>query len=242
MMRQFYLAITLMYLFLGKQTLAFGTKCLLKRTRTIRRLFASSNNESGDRPPIIPYDFARDDINPSSPEAKSNENALATAKPEISKSGWTEDPARPTGYASDDDSDDWIPSVSPDDSPVAKFLKDYFFDNEFDSMKRKDAKFVARNITLFSFLIGVIFTVIYYAFPGKFIGYKADMNFSSRYESTFADPSGLLGDGGEWLSPGAPGEFFDDAKNLPSQEQSRYAIPSSSASVFPTASPRTEDI
>ena len=43
-----------------------------------------------------------------------------------------------------------------------------------DSDAKKEARYVVRNITGFSVAIGIIFTIIWYAFPGKFISYKGD--------------------------------------------------------------------
>lgn len=235
------------------------------------------------RPPIIPFDFARDDILPpkvidkvvkksisdedissgkkenggySEPaiSARSTSNKwvddtdLKTAvRSTNSRNGnkWVEDPSRPTGYGNaDEDDDDWVPSA--DSEGVEKFLKDYFFNSPYDSPKRKDAKLVIRNVTLISGVLGTIFTILFYAFPGKFISYRGTADFSKRYSSDFItkDPSELLNDqvnedltrnvevGGQ--------RFFDDAVGLPPPDNSRvpYQIKPSEA----RAPGRTENL
>lgn len=220
------------------------------------------------RPPIIPFDFARDDILPPKviekviPNKAANEDPFLKSKdsdrlidsvlPPRSASNkwvddsdlktavrstngekrnkWVEDPSRPTGYGNvDEDDDDWVPSA--DSEGVEKFLKDYFFNSPYDSPKRKDAKFVIRNVTLISGVLGTVFTILFYAFPGKFISYRGTADFSKRYSSDFIvkDPSELLNDqvnedlirnveiGGE--------RFFDDAVGLPLPDNSRVAYP-----------------
>ena len=220
------------------------------------------------RPPIIPFDFARDDILPPkvidkvvkkgiSDEGKYSEkndsegysepatttrstsnkwvddSDLKTAvRSTNSRNGnkWVEDPSRPTGYGNtDDDDDDWVPSA--DSEGVEKFLKDYFFNSPYDSPKRKDAKFVIRNVTLISGVLGTVFTILFYAFPGKFISYRGTADFSKRYSSDIItkDSSELLNDqvnedlirnvevGGQ--------KFFDDAVGLPLPDDSRVPYP-----------------
>ena len=234
----------------------------------------STDNAGGDekkneaprttsRPPIIPFDFARDDIMPPKVVEKvaskamdsygrDNDNDSEAVIPSRSKSNkwvedadlktavrsanndkrskWVEDPSRPTGYGNvDEDDDDWVPSQ--DSEGVEKFLKDYFFNSPYDSPKRKDAKFVIRNVTLISGILGTVFTILFYAFPGKFISYRGTADFSQRYSSDFIDkdPGELLNDkvnedlvrsveiGGE--------SYFDDAVGLPPRDDSRVAYP-----------------
>jgi hypothetical protein len=138
--------------------------------------------KTSSRPPIMPFDFARDDIplpKVSQPKVTKKDDSEDNSKSVVSsrsasnrwiedeektvintpRKKWVEDPSRPTGYINqDEDDDDWVPSQ--DSEGVQKFLKDYFFDQEFDSMKRKDAKSVIRNVTLISGILGTIYTIL----------------------------------------------------------------------------------
>lgn len=258
------------------------------------KFMASSDDKSADesaadtprassRPPIIPFDFARDDIIPkkkaveSLPKSTDSDNigssysdidvsddtSLASAKGSSRwtdsneekivvrsassdrRNKWVEDPSRPTGYGNvDEDDDDWVPSS--DSEGVEKFLKDYFFNSPYDSPKRKDAKFVIRNVTFISGALGTIFTILFYAFPGRFISYRGTADFSQRYASDFVnkDPSELLNDqvndaltksveiGGE--------SFYDDGVGLPEPDNSRVPYPKKASDA--RAPGRTENL
>ena len=79
--------------------------------------------------------------------------------------------------------------------------------------------------------MGTVFTILFYAFPGKFISYRGTADFSKRYSSDFIikDSSELLNDqvnedlirnvevGGQ--------KFFDDAVGLPLPDDSRVPYP-----------------
>ena len=43
-------------------------------------------------------------------------------------------------------------------------------------------------------MTGVVFTGVWYAFPGKFISIKRDTDFTQRYPSIYYDPDKLLTD------------------------------------------------
>jgi hypothetical protein len=235
------------------------------------------------RPPIIPFDFARDDIMPKkkavetlpkttdgdnidssysdtdvSGESSSalvkgssrwtdnnDEKVVVRSANSDRRNKWVEDPSRPTGYGNvDEDDDDWVPSS--DSEGVEKFLKDYFFNSPYDSPKRKDAKFVIRNVTFISGALGTIFTILFYAFPGRFISYRGTADFSQRYASDFVnkDPSELLNDqvndaltksveiGGE--------SFYDDGVGLPEPDNSRVPYPKKASDA--RAPGRTENL
>lgn len=234
------------------------------------------------RPPIIPFDFARDDIMPKKkaetlPKSSDGDNidnsysetdmsveaSLLSAKGSSRwtdgneekavvrsanndrRNKWVEDPSRPTGYGNvDEDDDDWVPSTESDG--VEKFLKDYFFNSPYDSPKRKDAKFVIRNVTFISGALGTIFTILFYAFPGRFISYRGTADFSQRYAADFVnkDPSELLNDqvndaltksveiGGE--------SFYDDGVGLPEPDNSRVPYPKKASDA--RAPGRTENL
>jgi hypothetical protein len=163
------------------------------------------------------------------------------------KNDWVEDPSRPTGYANqqrEDDEENWVPSS--DKEGVDKFLSDYFFESDYDSPKRKDAKGVIRNVTLISGVFGTIFTLLFYAFPGKFISYRGTADFSKRYSSDFInkDPSELLNDKENEdqvrkVEQGG-GEFFDNGEGIPAKEQFDQRIPYQKNSEDARAPGRTE--
>ena len=233
------------------------------------------------RPPIIPFDFARDDIIPnkavevlpkitdadnidsSYERDSSSEVSLGSAKGSSRwtdgneekvvvrsansdrRNKWVEDPSRPTGYGNvDEDDDDWVPSS--DSEGVEKFLKDYFFNSPYDSPKRKDAKLVIRNVTFISGALGTIFTILFYAFPGRFISYRGTADFSQRYASDFVnkDPSELLNDQvNEELTKSVEigGEsFYDDGVGLPEPDNSRVPYPKKASDA--RAPGRTENL
>lgn len=192
---------------------------LLIRWRTQPLLAAADGDDKNDmnRPPIIPFDFARDDIvvpqKKKEPERQKPPPMEVTKAESSSKTKFAEDPSRPTGYGNtDEDDDNWVPST--DTTGVEKFMKDYILNSPYDSSQRQDAKFVARNVIFFSFAIGTIFTVLFYAFPGKFIERRGAVDFSQRYQQSFVDPNGLLND--EFNNSG--GELFDSAVPPPKDD------------------------
>ena len=89
---------------------------------------------------------------------------------------------RPTGYSSDetDDDENWVPSIADDSPPFIRFLKDVYIGSEYDSKSKKQARYVIRNITGISVAIGVIFTLIWYAFPDRFISYRGTLDSTSK--------------------------------------------------------------
>jgi hypothetical protein len=243
---------------------------------------AATSRDASSRPPIIPFDFARDDIIPPkvidrkvdykeeaitknensgdfdsnvddesartqgvgsdrwNPSPKKKESLSST-----SSNKWVEDPSRPTGYGNvDEDDNDWVPSS--DSEGVEKFLKDYFFNSPYDSSKRRDAKFVIRNVTLISGILGTIFTILFYAFPGKFISYRGTANFSQRYstEITDKDPSELLNDkvNNDLTRSVEIGQetFYDDGIGMPGPDDSRVAYPKKDSDRY--APGRTENL
>ena len=243
------------------------SRCMSSSDDSTEEVKKVDDTRKSSRPPIIPFDFARDDIMPPNLTKKLSglkdqaetigknidsgstgvaasaqdrnvwlDDADFKAKAEMRtanndrRNKWVEDPSRPTGYGNvDEDDDDWVPSS--DSEGVEKFLKDYFFNSPYDSPKRRDAKFVIRNVTLISGVLGTIFTILFYAFPGRFISYRGTADFSQRYSSDFVDkdPSELLNDkvnedlirtveiGGE--------TFYDDGVGLPPPDDSRVAYP-----------------
>ena len=110
------------------------TKPLFIRAK-LRHLLSSGKEEEENanamsRPPVIPFDFAREDM----PDAKTTQimkdiekNKLLAASREERRAEAIE-LEQPTGYANDMDESDndttWIPSAKKDDS--LKFLKDVY--------------------------------------------------------------------------------------------------------------------
>lgn len=247
----------------------------------------NNNNENPNRPPVIPFDFARDDIplKPKDSDMKKSGNSdrnsdrnsgrqtsKIVARPVDSKeridnksnnnnnnnrntdSNRNDNDdfynARPTGYDTpDDDEDDEIIGDFPANYSVdgdgendlfIKFLKDTYLDNPYDTRKKRQARTVIRNITGLSIAIGIVFTAVWYLFPGKFISIRGDTNFQDRYQNYYVDPDNLLksdsdnynyyyddnsNSNTESLDKGTnnqKSDYFDDAKGLPEQEQTRF--------------------
>ena len=68
--------------------------------------------------------------------------------------------------------------------------------SEYDSDAKKDARYVVRNITGFSVAIGIIFTLVWYAFPGRFISYKGSSSSASSSDLIeYVSPDELLSRG-----------------------------------------------
>jgi hypothetical protein len=81
----------------------------------------------------------------------------------------------------------------------------------YDSNSKKQARFVVRNITLLSALIGLVFTVVWYAFPGKFISIRSPLSEASalgRLTPTYVDPDELLKND---IASSPDWEYFDDS-------------------------------
>jgi len=81
-------------------------------------------------------------------------------------------------------------------NPIVQVLFSAYIGTPYDSKNKREARFVTRSITLISFIIGVVFTGVYYIFPGKFISIRGDTDFTSRYskEQQRYDPDQLLQD------------------------------------------------
>lgn len=218
------------------------------------------------RPPIIPFDgagFAREDIpTPPPKQQEGSQSLLDRARKMVEEkqvfvnpTGWIEDPNRPTGYGRpdlDDDEDEmfekmieegWMPPA--DESPIQKWIRETYVGSPYDSRKKRQARGVVINITAICIGIGLVFTGIWFAFPGKFISVRGDRDFSARYAQDFVPPDGLLSD--EWLSrpqtPSSGDAFFDDARGLPEQEQTRFPYDKSTDKpIFQMAPPPRLDL
>ena len=188
---------------------------------------------------IIPYDeddkdankgkgnqskemFAREEKSTSwfnFPKIELEENKVITSNKQIVKND-----ELVTGYDNEDseeEEDEFTPPSidrDPNESPFLRFLKDTYVGTPYDSKSKKQARFVVRNITFISAAIGIIFTVIWYAFPGKFIAYKGDTDFRSRYEKSYIDPSDLLN-----LDNNADTTYFDE--NIPTPDNNLLRVP-----------------
>eukprot|EP00607_Mallomonas_marina_P010863 CAMPEP_0182421128 /NCGR_PEP_ID=MMETSP1167-20130531/6366_1 /TAXON_ID=2988 /ORGANISM="Mallomonas Sp, Strain CCMP3275" /LENGTH=243 /DNA_ID=CAMNT_0024597951 /DNA_START=63 /DNA_END=790 /DNA_ORIENTATION=+ len=186
---------------------------------------ANSKNNVNESPQIIPFDdmseFSRDSFKENMNKVKkASENTDGNPIIDINLGVWRNENfssssknktnfERPTGYSNDDD-DDWIPSrIDEDDTPeMIKFISNAFISSPYDTKSQSQAKQIVRSITLLSFLIGLVFTIAWYAFPGNFIHYKANTQFSSRYATQLVDPEELLTT--EFTESG--GVFFDDGE------------------------------
>lgn len=128
--------------------------------------------------------------------------------------GWIENPDRPTGYGIPDEGDNevemrkrmeedieagkYVPDGPPDGvkDEFVKLLRDTYIGSPYDSRKKQQARYVIRNITGISVLFGIVFTIVWYAFPGKFISTAKDRDYTARYVDMdfYKAPSGLMRD------------------------------------------------
>ena len=176
--------------------LGTGTQANRGRRRMIEENENNSPPESPDRPPVIMFDqdaFAREDIvdkkvaetieelEKEKKNSKLGNSIVDKSRPDYDPTPYDYE-QRPTGYSrrgmldveDEEDDPDWRPDAVKDD--FTKVLKDIYVGSEYDSDAKKEARYVVRNITGFSVAIGIIFTIIWYAFPGRFISYKGDRN------------------------------------------------------------------
>jgi len=127
---------------------------------------------------------------------------------------------KPTGYDDDDDGDDktdFVPLRIDEkslDAAATKLFQDLYVPSPYDSKKKKDAKFVIRNITAISVGIGILFAAIWVLFPGQFISYRGD------HISTVAASNQLLKEEGDTN----PTIYFDEPEigSPPIQQQTRF--------------------
>lgn len=176
--------------------------CRMKNIRWSLNANVDSDDSYG-KPAIVSYDFAREDI-------LSNRNSSSST--EVNSSSLTNDNAVEINIPSQEvDDDTWVPSRVEDieETSIAKFLKDVYVGTPYDSSKKQQARFVVRSITALSFIIGVIFTAVWYLFPGQFISYKKDSNYLSRYNYEVLDPSDLLSPN-EVSIPGVVDSFISE--------------------------------
>lgn len=182
-------------------------------------------------------------LNPSSPpmDSASLEKRLQDAyeknlaRPR--EDGWIENPNRPTGYGIPDENDneEEMKRQMQEDIESGKYqeptwenrddfkrwLKDTYVGSPYDSRKKKQARSVVRNITVISIGIGIIFTAIWYAFPGKFINVRgADPElYQARYETVYTAPDELMRDSFNNDKDDGPGQAeqtrFGEQRNAP---------------------------
>lgn len=196
--------------------------------RPLRNEEESRARDEG-RPPVIPFDFsdfARDDVPIPIKRPEQNSPVTSDADLPVLKLQRPEDPdnARPTGY-DNDELDDPVPDA-PEDIPansVVRFLKDVYIGSPYDSRRRQQARYVVRNITGISLIIGVVFTLLWYMAPGKFISYKGsqDPATSSAVSRQFVNPEDLLRESDADIGS----DFLDDRAGLADNEIRRFAIP-----------------
>lgn len=200
---------------------------------------SENDDNSNNGPRVIPFDdvsvFSRNVPFPpktakNEPPAESTRKPVTTATDDPSQTSSSRSKAlydrdeRPVGYSNDENDDDSQSPMLPQEevSPLIQMLKDIYVPSPFDSTSRRDAKFVVRNITLLSVLFGVIFTIIWYAFPGSFVYYKANTQFTSRYPTVYVNPDELLST--EFTENG--GVFFDDEVPQGNKISAKLSTPS----------------
>ena len=152
--------------------------------------------------------------------------------------GWIENPNRPTGYGIPDENDneEEMKRQMEEDIESGKYqeptwenrddfkrwIKDTYVGSPYDSRKKKQARSVVRNITGISIGIGIIFTAIWFAFPGKFINVRGSDPelYQQRYDETvYTAPDELMRDSFDERDNGlsAPPEQtrFGEQRNSP---------------------------
>jgi hypothetical protein len=256
---------------LAYRTQSFKSAIKQFKTHANVRLYSKKDgtddeNNNPDRPPIVSFtdfdNFAREDfriqelirkdrkqkemdeLNKAKydEEKKKAEANMKTVNEQKKMNPvFLDDNARPTGYNTFDEKDlvdpNWKPIYNEDDSALVKFLKDVYIGSPYDSKNKKEARIVVINVTIISVVFGAIFTILYYAFPGKFIGFRADMDLNSKYETQYVIPEKLLEDG----FSNSDSVYFDDAKDLPLQEKTRFEVQSNQKPLFQLPE-RTEDL
>lgn len=193
----------------------------------------TSSRDTAKRPPIIPFDFIREDIRPKRVPVDDNNNRNQQLVPggtgKSTKTAVnTRYDDRPTGYDTPDEDDDAsdAAAVSYDDNNNGsldnvffKIFKDIYIGSPYDSRKKQQARYVITNITAISILIGAVFTATWYLFPGKFISFRGDADLSSRYTDTYKyiDPSDLLNNSGPsiYFNDDGTSDDTSSAKNMP---------------------------
>lgn len=134
-------------------------------------------------------------------QLQSDEDSYPTSpEPFVSMVSTQDDDENEVYGINTDDNDDpnWVPSIDDSEwggSGIIRYLKDVYIGTEFDSPKKKEARYVVRNITGFSVAIGIIFTITFYASDGKFISYKGDgSNIEALYDgkASYIQPDGLI--------------------------------------------------
>lgn len=209
-----------------------------------------SRAREGGRPPVIPFDFsdfARDDIivNGDETEKVSKSSVVAVAPlPVLKKTSATlpsssSDSSRPTGYANDDDDEDEDDMVSrraleslPEETSasssnsVVQFLRDVYIGSPYDSRRKQQARYVVRNVTGISLAIGVVFTLLWYLAPNKFISYRGDLDATQTYQTQkFVVPEDLLREDDENIrSRGGGGDYLDRETGVPDESIKRYPL------------------
>jgi hypothetical protein len=139
---------------------------------------------------------------------------------------------RPTGYANNDSDEDAadLETLPPDDekspkNPVVRFFRDVYVGSPYDSRRRQQARYVVRNITGISVAIGLIFTLLWYLAPNKFISYKGDkVPVSYMEQSRLLSPDDMLQD----IYPrdsNIDSPYLDDGTGTPDEYNKRIPLP-----------------
>mmetsp|Transcript_11182 Transcript_11182/g.24424 ORF Transcript_11182/g.24424 Transcript_11182/m.24424 type:complete len:190 (-) Transcript_11182:940-1509(-) len=171
------LAVAHSYMHIGNRV---GRRALSARTYRQRPLRAEAEDGKTEgearpsRPPVIPFEFAREDRVPKVEKTEKTERVEAEERREVVTRMvpvlFDEDPERPTGYNTPDvDEYDTLPpegyeyESAEKDNQAMRFLKEVYIGSPYDSRKKKQARYVIKNITGISIAIGVVFTAVWYA-------------------------------------------------------------------------------
>lgn len=132
-------------------------------------LYSSENRES-DRPPIIPFDFGAD---------------FARADIVVTKSTTASTPRNTTAVSQKNQvakQDEMPQDQNVEDAP-SNIFDVLFSDSSNDSREKKQARFTIRSITVLSVLMGIIFTAVWYLFPGRFVSFRGASDLPVEQES-----------------------------------------------------------
>lgn len=177
---------------------------------------------------VVPFDFVKA-LGREDKYIQKTEVPSAVEKKMLTSNRQLDPDPRPTGYMRiDDDDEEEVANVMDESSPIMQFFKETMIPSPYDSRSKLQAKGIVRSITILSGLIGIIFTFAWYAFPGNFVHYKANTQFTSRYSASLIDPEEMLTS--EFSESG--GVFFDDS-DPPMAKTSVTVLPPQSA-LFPS--------
>lgn len=126
------------------------------KLRSLHR--STSPDQDTNQPPIIPFEQGADFVRPPAGRKVVSQTAVQTNKV---NAGDNAEVPKSSGF-----------EQSEAGRGMSDRLRDASIGAEKDSAERKQARFIVRSITVISITIGIIFTSIWYLFPGQFISYR----------------------------------------------------------------------